>query len=83
MFSVTLSTVDTGHQHYSIMKEGVIQGSGYTYSAGNYAGCSATVTISCKRGEDVWVANTVGSSKTVDANEYKGSHSHFTGFRLY
>ena len=82
VFSVSISVYEGSKYHgYSIMKEGQILGTAYTYNYNGYNACSATVTTPCKRGEDVWVANTQAETLTVQSDKDQ-PRTHFTGFRL-
>ena len=75
-------TAYTGSKHnrFSILKEGEVIGSAQAYGNSGNEGLSTMVITPCKKGEDVWVANTGGHTTGI-YNPVEGVN-HFTGFRL-
>ena len=78
-FGVTAYT-GSKHNRFSILKEGEIIGSAQAYGKSGNEGLSTMVITPCKKGEDVWVANTGGHTTGI-YNPVEGVN-HFTGFRL-
>ena len=81
MFSTGLTAYDSGnHFHFAIVKEDKVLANTHAYTASSYDACSVTIVTDCNRGEDVWVANKQGDTRSITGDQ--AGVNHFTGFEI-